>query len=162
MLTDRENRPPPLTPSAPFLRRNKRCARQTNPTQALHCGQSIDGEMKYSVDSKNRSDICRCVELRNHPLISYHGLPSWPPTWSPANPKSDLKSLRGEIGRLKYVLPNKTFDRCFLIIEHENEAYIGCLFFDDRMFCAQMVTILGNHAGLTVKEIGDLNLSRTL
>jgi hypothetical protein len=128
----------------------------------LCCGQSIDGEMKYSVDSKNRSDICRCVELRNHPLISYHGLPSWPPTWSPANPKSDLKSLRGEIGRLKYVLPNKTSDRCFLIIEHENEAYIGCLFFDDRIFCAQMVTILGNHAGLTVKEIGDLDLSRTL
>jgi hypothetical protein len=25
-----------------------------------------------------------------------------------------------------------------------------------------MVTILGNHAGLTVKEIGDLDLSRTL
>ena len=133
---------------------------QTNPTQALHCGQSIDGEMKYSVDSKNRSDICRRVELRNHPLISYHGLPSWPPTWSPANPKSDVKSLRGEIGRLKYVLPNKTSDRCFLIIEHENEAYIGCLFFDDRIFCAQMVTILGNHAGLTVKEIGDLDLSQ--
>ena len=38
------------------------------------------------------------MELRDHPLISYRGLPSWPPTWSPANPKSHLKVLRGEIG----------------------------------------------------------------
>ena len=89
-------------------------------------------------------------------------MPAWPPTWSPSNPKSGLKALRGEIGRLKYVLPNKSSDRCFLLIEHEGGSYIGCLFFDDSIFCAQMVTIMQNHAGMMIKEIGDLDLSPTL
>ena len=103
------------------------------------------------------------MQLRDHPLISYRGLPSWPPTWTPANPKSHLKPLRGEIGRLEYVLPNKTLNnRCFLIIEHEGHPYVGCLFLDDAIFCAQMITIIQNQAGLTIKEIGDLNLSYTL
>jgi hypothetical protein len=103
------------------------------------------------------------MQLRYHPLISYRGLPSWPPAWTPANPKSHLKVLRGEIGRLEYVLPNKTsHNRCFLIIEHEGHPYVGCLFIDDAIFCAQIMTIIQNQAGLTIKEIGDLDLSYTL
>ncbi len=75
-------------------------------------------------------DTCARMQLRYHPLISYRGLPSWPPVWTPANPKSHLKPLRGEIGRLEHVLPNKTLNnRCFLIIEHEGHPYVGCLFF---------------------------------
>ena len=101
--------------------------------------------------------------LRDHPLISYRGLPSWPPAWTPANPKGHLKPLRGEIGRLEYVLPNKTLNnRCFLIIEYEGNAYVGCLFIEDAIFCAQLVTIFQNHAGLTIKEIGDLDLAGSL
>jgi hypothetical protein len=103
------------------------------------------------------------MELRNHPLINYRGLPSWPPTWTPANPKSHLKPLRGEIGRLEYVLPNKTCNnRCFLIIEHEGDHYVGCLFVDEGIFCAELTTVLQDHAGLTIKEIGDLDLSGSL
>jgi hypothetical protein len=56
------------------------------------------------------------MQLRYHPLISYRGLPSWPPAWTPANPKSHLKVLRGEIGRLEYVLPNKTSVRFLLFV----------------------------------------------
>jgi len=108
-------------------------------------------------------DICARMQLRDHPLISYRGLPSWPPVWTPANPKSHLKPLRGEIGRLEHVLPNKTLNnRCFLSIEHEGNHYVGCLFFDDSFFCNQMIKIIENQAGLTIKEIGDLDLSYTL
>ena len=102
------------------------------------------------------------MELRNHPLVIYRGLPSWPPIWTPANPKSHLKSLRGEIGRLEYVLQNKRFkgsNRCFLIIEHEGQPYVGCLFVNDDVFCAQLIAVLQDHAGFTIKEIGDLDLS---
>jgi hypothetical protein len=102
------------------------------------------------------------MELRNHPLISYRGLTSWPPTWSPANPKSDLKPLRGEIGRLKYVLANPRSNNCFLVIEYDNHPYVGCLFLNDAVFCAQLITVLQDHAGFSIKEIGDLDLSGLL
>ena len=100
--------------------------------------------------------------LRDHPLITYRGLHSWPPTWTPADPKRGLKSLRGEIGRLKYVLSGGTPGRFFLIIEHEGQTYVGCLLFHDRIFCAEMSAIIQSHAGFTTKGIGDLDLSGTL
>ena len=101
---------------------------ETYLTQVLdRAGQSIDGEMKYSVDSKDLSDICRRVETAESPGHQLSRVAAWATDWSPANLKSDVKSLRGEIGRLKYVLLDKTSDRCFRMIEHENEAYIGCL-----------------------------------
>jgi len=103
------------------------------------------------------------MQLRDHPLISYRGLPSWPPTWSLADAKkSDLKTLRGEIGRLKYILPGEAPDRFFLIIEHEGHRYVGCLLFTVRSFCTQMMAFIEKQAGLTIKEIGDQDLSRTL
>ena len=115
------------------------------------------------IDTRFRAAISRRMELRNHPLISYRGLPSWPPIWTPANPKSHLKSLRGEIGRLEYVLPIKGPQQpMFLIIEHEGQPYVGCLFVDDDVFCAQLIAVLQDHAGFTIKEIGDLDLSFTL
>ena len=102
------------------------------------------------------------MELRNHPLISYRGLPAWPPTWSPAKPKSDLKSLRGEIGWLEYVLPSPLNDRCYLVIQHEGAPYVGCLFIKDSTFCTLLVALIESYTGSTIKEIGDLDLSSTL
>jgi len=39
---------------------------------------------------------------------------------------------------------------------------VGCLFVDDSVFCTQLVTVLEDHAGFTIKEIGDLELSGSL
>jgi len=102
------------------------------------------------------------MELRDHPLVSYRRLPSWPPTWSPAKPRTDLKPLHGEIGRLSYTLPGAKSDRFFLVIEYEGHPYVGCLFVNDDVFCAQLIAVLQDHAGSTIKEIGDLDLSFTL
>jgi len=102
------------------------------------------------------------MELRDHPLVSYRRLPSWPPTWSPAKPRTDLKPLRGEIGRLSYTFAGAKPDRFFLVIEHEGHPYVGCLFIEDRIFCAQIIPILEKQVGRTIKEIGDLELSFTL
>jgi hypothetical protein len=40
--------------------------------------------------------------LRDHPLMSYHRIPSWPPVWTWKD-GSEKKLRRGEIGILKAV-----------------------------------------------------------
>jgi hypothetical protein len=40
--------------------------------------------------------------LRDHPIMSYRGVPNWPPVWTQT--RSDgVKKLRGELGVLIYV-----------------------------------------------------------
>jgi hypothetical protein len=62
--------------------------------------------------------------LRNHPLMSYHGVSSWPPVWTWTGGLAN-KDPEGEIG----IQPT---DRCYLYIEHEGASYVGCLLFDDH------------------------------
>jgi hypothetical protein len=76
----------------------------------------------------------------------------------PADAENNRKSLKGEIGWLKYVLRAKQPDRCFLVMEHEGAAYVGRLSFDDAIFCAQMLTIIQRNAGSHHQGIGDLDL----
>jgi len=52
--------------------------------------------------------------------------------------------------------------RCFLVIEHKDEAYTGCLLFDDLAFCQQIAARLDFYRGCSIKEIGDLDLELTL
>jgi hypothetical protein len=98
------------------------------------------------------------MELRDHPLISHHSVPAWPPIWSPIHPENDRKSLKGEIGRLETVLANSR-DKCFLVIEHEGKRYIGCLFMDDSNFYAKTTVTLQKYIGRAIKEIGGIDLS---
>ena len=102
------------------------------------------------------------MELRNHPLMSHYGIPNWPPVWTPANPRDDKPSLRGEIGVLKYVLCQSSGNTCFLMIAHDGGGYIGSLLFDEGLFCQQIGKILETCTGRTIKEIGDLDLSHLL
>ena len=101
------------------------------------------------------------MELRHHPLLSYHGIPSWPPVWSPAKPREGkqlLKVLKGEIGVLKYTLANATSEKCFLVIEYDHIPYVGCLLCSDLAFSTQLASILHTQSGRTIQEIGDLDL----
>jgi hypothetical protein len=76
--------------------------------------------------------------LRDHPIMSYRGVPNWPPVWTQT--RSDgVKKLRGELGVLIYVHaacddPHK----CYLVTEYENENYLGTLPFDDTAFCSEL------------------------
>jgi hypothetical protein len=101
--------------------------------------------------------------LREHPLMSYHGVPSWPPIWTWTD-GLEKKRERGEIGILKGVtLANvQPADRCFLFIEHEGLSYIGCLLFDDTSFCGQVAKLLKGYYNRSIAEIGSLDLSSTL
>ena len=102
------------------------------------------------------------MQLRDHPLMRYKGVPSWPPVWTWTDGLENTRP-RGEIGILKAVaLSNvQPADRCFLCIEHEGSSYIGCLLFDDSTFCGQLATLLQNHCNRRISDIGSLDLSHT-
>ncbi len=102
------------------------------------------------------------MELRQHPLLTYRGLRSWPPVWSPARPRAGKEVLSGELGVLKHTLSNAILGKCYLLIEHENAAYIGCLLCSDQAFCSQIAGVFEDNKGRTIKEIGDLDLAFTL
>jgi hypothetical protein len=98
--------------------------------------------------------------LREHPLMNYHGVRSWPPSWVSTR---SLEKLNGEIGTLESVtLYELTPNWCFLIIEFQTMRYMGSLLFEDPVFCRQMHDFLQKHLGQSIKEIGDLDVSFTL
>ena len=100
--------------------------------------------------------------LRNHPLVSYHGLRSWPPVWTYVY-GAENKRPRGEIGFLREIVPSsiQPADRCFLYVDHEGSTYIGCLLIDDPAFCSQVVKLLQGYINRPIAEIGSLDLSHT-
>ena len=87
--------------------------------------------------------------LRDHPLLSYRGIPSWPPVWTWIEGQEN-KNPKGEIGtltevRLSVIEPP---NRCYLVIRHEGSVYMGCLFIDDPRFCAQITQLMQSHAAI--------------
>jgi hypothetical protein len=103
------------------------------------------------------------LKLRDHPLMSYHGIRNWPPTWTWIDGPKD-KHPKGEIGILRMVLLSKTMpaDRCVLLIRYEQSCYLGPLLFDNQTFCCQITSLLQHYCNRPISEIGDLDLSRTL
>jgi hypothetical protein len=103
------------------------------------------------------------MKLRDHPLMSYHGLPNWPPAWSWIDGPED-RHPTGEIGILRMVLLSKTrpADRCVLLVGYQESCYLGCLLFEDQAFCRQMIRLLQHCCNRPIMEIGDLDLSYTL
>ena len=104
----------------------------------------------------------QAVSLRNHPQMSYKGVPSWPPRWIWLDGPED-KHPKGEVGILRTVLLSKDrVNRCFLLMFHEDSSYIGCLLFDDEIFCGQITKLLEAHCDRHIADIGCLDLSHTL
>lgn len=98
--------------------------------------------------------------------MSFAGRHSWPPVWTWIGGKQD-RYLRGEIGALKEVrltesnMPGQ-MQKCFLVIEHEDALYMGCLLISDPSFCRQLFILLQNERGHSIESIGSLDLSHTL
>ena len=56
------------------------------------------------------------VTLRSHPLMSYRGIPNWPPSWTSTCLK-EKKTLKGEVGILKHVIKEDQLPtKCFLVM----------------------------------------------
>jgi len=100
--------------------------------------------------------------LRDHPLMMYRRRPNWPPVWFCTDGYDQRP--KGEVGTLKAILRSDTQppNRCFLLISHEDSEYLGCLLFDDRAFCHQVMELLKGHCNHSIAEIGSLDISRTL
>jgi hypothetical protein len=101
------------------------------------------------------------MRLRDHPQISYGGVSTWPPVWNqrayvglPNTP-----TIKGEVGFLSRIVPGSGGKDLFLQINHEGNEYIGCLFIDDPTFRNQMHQFLTECIGMSIKDIGDSDLS---
>lgn len=102
------------------------------------------------------------MELRKHPLMHHGEKSNWPPSWTRASIDAPGRRLMGETGTLKRVeYDTTTTGKCFLLMEHENQDYVGTLLFDDGMFCWLLSVALKQHIGKSIKEIGDLDLPYT-
>ena len=104
------------------------------------------------------------MQLRDHPLLSYKGQPSWPPVWTWVGGSDNRDRPKGEVGILRAVQMSRIqpADRCFLYIEHRGAGYLGCLLTKDHAFCGQIAKLLEAYCGLPIRDIGDLDLSHTL
>jgi hypothetical protein len=102
------------------------------------------------------------LQLRDHPQMKYRGLRNWPPVWTQTGTGGN-RNATGELGILRQVNgDSRSKRRCFLVIEHEGERYIGALLFDDHVFCWLISKVLRSHLGWSIKDVGDLDLSFTL
>jgi hypothetical protein len=97
--------------------------------------------------------------LRDHPLMSYKGVPSWPPVWTWTYGEED-KRPKGEIGVFRRVVRSniQPSNRCFLFIDHQESSYIGGLMVDDSVFCDQITKLLQGCYNRPIAEIGGLQL----
>src|SRR5262249_12066646 len=101
--------------------------------------------------------------LRDHPLIVYKGMRSWPPAWIRIG-GNDNTNLKGEVSILRdatlsRVPPHST---CFLVMEHLGAEYIGALLLSDREFCRVVYDVLCQNRFKPIREIGSIDLSYTL
>ena len=101
--------------------------------------------------------------LRDHPLMSYRGVPSWRPSWNWTN-GFENKGPRGEIGILKAVSLSRIepANRCYLYMDHEESSHIGCLLVNDFAFCRHIAGVLRFCCNRPIAEIGSLDLAYTL
>jgi hypothetical protein len=96
--------------------------------------------------------------------MSYRGVCNWPPFWAWIGGERN-DHPRGELGILKRVRPpgeSLPLNRLFLIIDYKQSEYIGCLLFDDPLFCVQVEQMLKPLCGRPISEIGGFDLTHTL
>ena len=128
--------------------------RFTQPWQRLTLGPPLlDGISKGTHNM-------RLMDLRAHPLMTYWGLPNWPPTWMWIDGNVN-KNPKGEVGTLVevQVCQSQRANRFFLVIEYEDSQYMGCLQFDDLSFRRRVCDLLGKYCGHSIQEIGSIDLS---
>ena len=101
--------------------------------------------------------------LRDHPLMSYRGVRSWPPAWTWVAGTAK-KYAHGEVGILKAVTLSKALpaNRCFMFVDYEASFYIGCLLVDDQTFFRQIINLFQAYYNSPIIKIGSLDLSYLL
>jgi hypothetical protein len=92
-------------------------------------------------------------KLRMHKGTFYN----WPPIWT--NCQDPIDTPQGEIGNLEDVFMSECDSGVLLVaIEYQGRRYIGAMEFDSPDLCFQIYSLLQSHMGLSIKEIGDIDL----
>jgi hypothetical protein len=98
------------------------------------------------------------MSLRDHPMLTYQGIRSWPPPWVQTGGKKNAIA-EGEVGILQDV---KTHDalssNCFLFIEHNGATFIGRLLCESVAVCQEIVQVLKRHRGEPLRLIGGVGV----
>jgi hypothetical protein len=104
------------------------------------------------------------MELRTHSLMTFRGVPNWPPTWVwiGGNHEREVKGEVGILMRVKLFHPRPHLHGCFLWVEYDESTYIGSLLFDDWSFHHLISKLLEEHCGCTIAAIGSLDIGHTL
>jgi hypothetical protein len=99
--------------------------------------------------------------FRDHPLLRYLGIRSWPPVWTWFDGSEKNKYPLGEVGVLEKILPSdvEPADRCFLFVDYDHASYVGCLLTDNCAFCAQTVKLFRRCYKRKIVEIGSIDIS---
>jgi hypothetical protein len=97
------------------------------------------------------------MKLKDHPLMKYHNVPNWPPSYLTPDYRQDVI---GEFGILRAVtLDARMPNRCFLMVEMDGLAYVSWVKFDNSAFRARFVNTINVHLNRPMKEIGELEVS---
>ena len=101
------------------------------------------------------------MQLRNHPMMSYKGRPSWPPqwTWMAGGDKTELAA--GEVGTLEQAQPSRVLgDTLFLTISTPRDnRFTGQLKFDDEHFASRILSVLHSRIGHPIKDIAEIEIA---
>ena len=102
------------------------------------------------------------MKLRDHLLLGQHLIHQWSPAWLLLDNEDDRIS-RKEVGVLTDVRePLSRSDGIVLIMHHNDNRYGSILIFSDLAFRRQVFELLKNSVGLSIQQIGDIDLSDTL
>jgi len=102
------------------------------------------------------------VKLRDHPLLRHNLIHQWPPVWVSLN-NEDKRISRSEVGVLTEVRePISRSDGIVLIMHHNYNRYGSILLFSHLGFRGQIFELLKDSIGLSIQQVGDIDLSYTL
>src|SRR5215475_1974202 len=101
------------------------------------------------------------MKLRDYPLLSCRGVSSWPPTWVGWNSKQ-LDQSKAETAILKDVTLSTTALRCYLMIEHEGDEYLGALLFEDHNSCLRIYRLLLSHRGEVIRKVSEIDVPHSI
>src|SRR5215831_3698744 len=97
------------------------------------------------------------MKLRDCTLLSYRGVSSWPPIWVGWNSKQ-LDQSKTETAVLKDVTLSTAAPRCYVMIEHEGEEYLGSLLFEDHNACLRVYQLLLSHRGERIRQVSEIDI----
>ena len=71
----------------------------------------------------------------------------------------EIKKPKGEVGILRDVRRYAaSTNRCFLVIEQEQELYVGCIHLENRLLCDEIYQLLSKEIGQSLASIGAVDI----